>query len=41
MDNLPIEKVKVLKSLIWYQGGEISIQDLMEYFECDETLLIL
>lgn len=37
MDKLPIEKVKGLNSLRWSQGGETSIQDLMEYFKCDEN----
>ena len=36
MDATPHEK-KGLNSLIWSQGGETSIQDLIEYFDIDET----
>jgi hypothetical protein len=35
-EKLSIKKIKGLNSLIYSQGGETSIKDLIKYFNCDE-----
>lgn len=39
MDILSIETIKGLNSLRWSQGGETSIEDLMEYLKCDKSTI--